>query len=589
MKKIKPKDLTPIAGSTLMDISFKFLSNFARFKKINQLYKAHSQKEALTFVNDILKELSLEIEVDPKQLKNIPKKGPFIVVSNFPLGGIDGLLLIKLISEIRPDFKLIVSPNYHKIKPLDEVTLPLPEPRSSIYTLAYLKDIFTHLRNGGGVGVFPALLPAKYNPRMKVVIDRKWNTDIIRLIKAAKVPVVPLFIQNKNSMLFHVLGLLHPLFQASRLEKEMKKKKNQKIQIKIGKPVQPESLQKFDVYRTSKYLRSRVYALGMNVEVNKFFGKKGKNKIEQAVPVIDPVDPKIIEKQINEAKKEYLEFSVNEMDVIVAPTYAIPDILTEIGRLREITFRSIGEGTNKSIDLDEYDLYYHHLIIWDRKNKKIVGAYRLGLGDEIMERFGPEGFYTSTLFKYKKEFYPILQQGVELGRSFVVPEYQRKPLSLFLLWKGIVYFLLKHNQYRYLIGPVTMSDKFSDLGKNLIVSFFEKFYSDPELKKYVKPRMPYKSKLKTVDKDVLLQDIGNDINKLDNYLKEVENGLRLPVLYKKYMSLGAKVLVFNVDPDFNYCVDGLMVLDMYDVPIDMLKSLAKELDADTLIERFISN
>ncbi len=588
MKKLKPYDLSPLSSNAITDITLKFITNFARFKKINQLYQAHAQKAATEFVDSIIDELKLNILADGKDLKNIPKQGAFIAVSNFPLGGIEGLALYKLFRQYRPDIKIIVSRKFHSIKPLDQITLPLPDPQS-IYTISFLKNIYTHLYNGHPIIIFPAVKPAKYNPKDNLISDRKWNTNIIRLVKTVNYPVLPVFVNNKNSLLFHVLGFLHPVFQALVLEHEIKKQKNQDILIRIGKPVQHTTLTKFDTKTATRYIRARIFALGANIEVNKFkFSSEPRiltTEEDKFEPIIDPIDPKLIKTQIDEAKTNYLQFSVNEMDVIIAPSYEIPDVLTEIGRLREITFRAIGEGSGKSLDLDEYDLYYQHLIIWNHKTNEIVGAYRMGKGNELLEKFGLSGFYTSTLFKYKKEMLPILERSLELGRAFIIPEYQRKTLPLFLLWKGILYYLLKNIDYQYLLGPVSISDKFSDLSKTLITNFFKEHYYSPAYSKFVKPRLPYKSKLKGIDKDVLVKEIGDNINKLDNIIKDIE-GVGIPVLFKKYISLGAKILTFNVDPDFNYTIDGLMLLDLYNVPLDTVKALAKELDANQILKRF---
>ncbi len=590
-KKIKPYDLTPISGNAISDVTLKFFVNFARFKRINELYSTHKEKAANSFVNDILQELNLSCIVQEDELKNIPEKGNFIIVSNFPLGGVEAFLLYKLVSQRRRDVKLVIARKYHEIKPINEISLPLPDNKASFSTIGYLKRIYNHLSAGGGIIVFPAIRPAKYNPAKNVVVDPQWDVDIIRLIKISKVPVIPVFINNQNSFIFHVLGIIHPIFQALRLEREVGKKVDSKIPVRIGKPISPEVLEKFDAHTASRYLRSRTYALGAGLETSlfKFLPQREKKKETEFLPIADPIDPKLIKKQIDNAKEEYLQFSVNDVDVLVAPTYAIPDVVTELGRLREITFRQIDEGSGNSLDLDEFDLYYHHLILWDRKNSRVIGAYRMGKGDEIIDRFGIEGLYTASLFKFKKDFEPMLRRSLELGRAFIIPEYQRKPLPLFLLWKGILYFLLKNPEYQYLVGPVSISDKFSELSKTLIVKFFNKYYSNPDLAKLVKPRMPYKSRIKSVDIDLLLSEMGNNVNKLDNIIKEIENGMRLPVLFKKYISLGAKVLTFNVDPDFNYCIDGFMILDLYDVPIDVVKSMAKEFNEDQLLDRFLTD
>ncbi len=590
MKKLKPYDLTPVSGNAITDITLRFLSNFVKYKKINELYKEHSEQAAKEFIDNILEELSLDYIIEERDLQNIPKKNSFVGVSNFPLGGVEAFILYKIFSQVRDDIKIIVSDKFHKIKPLDEITLPLPD-KHSINSLGYLRRIYSHLRNGGGIIVFPARIPARYKPSANLIADPQWDVDIIRLIRAAGEPVLPIFVNNQNSFLYHILGILHPLFQAMFLEKEIKKSGTKQVQVRIGKLIKPEVIRQFDSPTAARYLRARTYALGNHIEVSHYVFpklKKEKKKEFKFEPIAPPIDKAVIKKQIEEAKKDYLQFTLNDMDVIVAPTYVIPDVLTEIGRLREITFRSVDEGSGRSLDLDEYDLYYYHLIIWDRKEEKIVGAYRLGKGDEILDKFGVEGFYTASLFIYKSGFEDVLRRSLELGRSFIVPEYQRRALPLFLLWKGILYFLLKNINYQYLIGPVTISDKFSEVSKTLIVKFFQKYYHDEEFSKYIRCRMEYKPKVKGFDADIILRELNGDINKLDNIIKEIENGLRLPVLYKKYISLGAKVTKFNVDPDFNYCVDGLMILDLYNVPLETVYSLAKELNANQLLERFAS-
>ena len=255
----------------------------------------------------------------------------------------------------------------------------------------------------------------------------------------------------------------------------------------------------------------------------------------------------------------------------------MPVTLNEIGRLREITFREVGEGTNNSIDVDEYDLYYHQLIIWDKENKRIVGAYRLGKGKEIIEQYGIKGFYIESLFKIKKGFEYVLNESIELGRSFIVKEYQREPMALFLLWKGILYFLLKNPDYRYLIGPV--SNKYSTLSKVLIVEFIKANFFNNELARYIEPRTRFKVLFnQDIDKEVMLEYTESDIKKFDKFIKEVEPYYTMPVLLKKYLQQNAKIIGFNVDPAFNNCLDGLIILDLFDVPMETIESLTKEFE-----------
>ena len=270
-------------------------------------------------------------------------------------------------------------------------------------------------------------------------------------------------------------------------------------------------------------------------------------------------------------------FSSKNFSVIFAPTRVIPNIFQEIGRLREITFRAAGEGTNRATDIDEYDFYYHHLIVWDNETDSVVGAYRLGKGKEILRQYGIKGFYINSLFRIKNSFEPYLSESLELGRSFIVPEYQRRVMSLFLLWKGLLTVLLEHAEYRYLIGPVSISNDFSQFSKSLIVEFIRNNYYDTEMAKYIRPRKKFNVQVdKRVDSRIIIDSADRDISKVEKVVSDVDPGYRIPVLLKKYLELNAKIIGFNVDPAFNDCLDGLIMLDVYNIPADFVNALSKD-------------
>ncbi len=592
MKDLQAFDIINISNfNKRSDIFLSFLNKYLKFRKIQKIYGEHSFKHGLEFVDAIINELNLQIETIEKEVQKIPAKGSFITISNFPMGGIEALILFKIISEKRPDFKIISPYRFHEIGPLEAITIPLNKGKanSTKPCIDCTKKILTYLRDGNAVGFFPAGVAAKYDTETKKILDTQWDIKLTKLIKIAAVPVIPVYFNDAFGKLFHILGNLHPVLQSLFIQKEMFKKRDSIINVRIGNAIKLNELDKFsDIWLFTRFLRARTYALGASasIDVNIFFKYIKKFKIEKVEEIISPIDPQIIINQINNAKKDHLLYSSRGFDIICAPTSAFPDVLTELGRLREKTFREVGEGTNKSLDIDEFDLYYNHLVIWDNEQNKIVGAYRIGRGDEIIERYSVKGFYLSTLFKIKKGLIPVLNQSLEMGRSFIVKEYQRKPFSLFMLWKGILYFLLKNPQYRYLTGPVSISQKFSELTKNLIVSFFEEHHFDKKMAKYVKHRKKYRVEVNEFDKNILLQGIGNDVNKLDKYVKEIEPGSSIPVLFKKYISLGAKTIAFNVDPKFNNCLDGLMILDIFELPEDTLKVLAKDLDDDSVLSRF---
>jgi hypothetical protein len=274
--------------------------------------------------------------------------------------------------------------------------------------------------------------------------------------------------------------------------------------------------------------------------------------------------------------------------VYLAPAHKIEHTLREIGRLREITFREVGEGTNEAIDLDKFDSHYHHMFLWDNKARVLVGAYRMGLGSEIFKKFGIDGFYLQDLFRFEPELYNMMSQSIELGRAFIIKEYQQKPMPLFLLWKGIVHTTLRFPQHKFLIGGVSISNQFSNFSKSLMIEFMKSHYYDPYIAQYVHPKKEFKVKLKDADKDFVFDATAADLNKFDKIIDEVEPGaLRLPVLLKKYIKQNARLVGFNVDPLFNNAVDGLMYIKISDLPDSTVRPVMEEFQAE--LERDFSN
>lgn len=307
-------------------------------------------------------------------------------------------------------------------------------------------------------------------------------------------------------------------------------------------------------------------------------------KIYPAQPISAPKPLMLLEREIEKISPESHLFTVNEFSVYCVSGYKIPNLLYEIGRLREISFREVGEGTNKSIDLDVFDQYYKQLFIWDNAAKKIVGAYRIGLGKDIMMLKGRKGFYTNTLFNMNPYVDEMLAQSMEMGRSFIVKDYQRKPLSLLLLWKGILSYLLSKPEYRYLIGPVSISSDFSPLSQQLIVELIQRQHKHYAFSQYITPINPFQGEFSKQTTQPILRDI-EDLQALDNYIRQTEDE-RIPVLLKKYIQLGAKIACFNVDPLFNNSLDGFIILDLMAVPREIIQSIGKDMDAGRVNKRF---
>ncbi|HDR67799.1 MAG TPA: lysophospholipid acyltransferase family protein, partial [Bacteroidaceae bacterium] len=542
----------------------KILMMLLRINKINRLFEEISNKEGTEFIDELISRLKLDYEVREEELKRIPPEGPFITVSNHPFGGIDGLLLVKIVTMVRPDIKVMANFLLQRIKPVSEYIFPVnpfEDRKDAASSIAGIKLALQHLNQGNILGIFPAGEVSSYNEDNYGISDRVWQYPAIKMIKKARVPVVPIYFQGSNSRIFHLLGLIHPSLRTAKLPSEIFNKKHKKIRIRIGNPISVKDQDAIvDISRFGRYLRAKTYALGSAIEVRKFFNPR-LNRSSRVEPIIPPTEENLILKEINTIRDDYLLFSSNNYEVFCTPSVEIPNIMNELGRLREITFRAVGEGTNKSMDIDEYDLYYYQLFVWDSDEQKIVGAYRVGKGKEIINRYGVKGFYIQSLFRLSKRFIPILNQSLELGRSFIIEEYQRKPMPLFLLWKGILYFLLKHAEYRYLIGPVSISNQFSQFSKGLIISYIRKNYFNKEFARYVRPRTKYNVPGFNVDEDIILENT-DEINKFDRFIKDIEpSDFTMPILLKRYLKINGKIIGFNMDPKFNNALDGLLILD----------------------------
>ena len=569
----------------------RVLMTVLRINKINKLYDDIRHFRGMDFIDALIEKLQLEYEVSEEEVKKVPAEGPFIIVANHPYGGIDGMLLVKVLEHYRSDVKVMSNFILNKLEPVSSYMLPVnpfERRKEAASSIMGIKMALEHLKEGGVLCIFPAGEVSSYNEDNYGIADREWQYPAMRMIKKARVPVVPVYFQGSNSRLFHILGLIHPTLRTVRLPAEVFNKKHKKIRIRVGNPVSVKEQDTItDISTYGRYLRAKTYALGSVLEVTKFFRPRIKRsgKVE---PIAEPVPPGQIIDEIGKIREDYSLFSSDHFDVFCCPSIEIPHIMNELGRLREITFRAVGEGTNRSMDIDEYDLYYNQLFVWDNKEEKIVGAYRVGKGQEILRRYGIKGFYLQSLFRMNRRFIPTLRQSLELGRSFIVEEYQRKPLPLFLLWKGILYFLLKHSEYRYLIGPVSISNNFSQFSRGLIMQYIREHNFDARLARYVRPRIRYNVPGYNVDEEIILET-ADDLNKFDRFIKEVEpNDYTMPILLKRYLKLNGKIIGFNLDPKFNDALDGLLVLDLYDVPMETIASLSKEINDDSILERFMA-
>ena len=564
------------------------LMKVLKISTLNKFYKKHKHLKDIDFLDSILDEFKIKFEIPEEDLKRLPKEGAYITVSNHPLGGIDGILLLKLMLEQRDDFKIIANFLLHRIAPLKPYIMPVNpfEDRKDVKSsIVGFKNSILHLRDGHPLGLFPAGEVSTYRDG-KLVVDKPWEEAAMKLVKKAEVPVVPIYFHAKNSNLFYQLSKISDTFRTAKLPSEVLTQKRRIIKVRIGKPISVNDQKEHtSLDGFSEFLRRKTYMLSNTFEnKSKILDNISSTLKTPKVPknIVTPVDNSLMIKEVDALRENDSRLLQSKnYEVFLAQADKMPNMLREIGRLREITFREVGEGTNEAIDLDVFDNYYHHMFLWDNDKKVLAGAYRMGLGSKIFERYGIDGFYLQNLFRFEPELYKMMSQSIEMGRAFIIKEYQQKPMPLFLLWKGIVHITLRFPEHKYLIGGVSISNQFSNFSKSLMVEFMKSHYYDPYIAQYVYPKKEFKVKLKDADKDFVFDEAAADLNKFDKFIDEIEPGaLRLPVLLKKYIKQNARLVAFNVDPLFNNSVDGLMYIKIADLPESTVRPVMEEFQAE---------
>ncbi|PZD78493.1 lysophospholipid acyltransferase family protein [Mesonia sp. K7] len=571
----------------------RLVMNLTKISDANTVYNKYKHLPALEFLTAVLNHFEVNYEIADKDLKRIPKTGPFITISNHPLGAIDGIILMKTLIEQRPDYKVIANFLLHRLDPLKPYIMPVNpfEDRKDVKSsLGGLKEAINHLKEGKPFGLFPAG-EVSTEKEDKILVDRPWLKEAMRLVQKSKVPVVPVYFHARNSSSFYRYAKINDALRTAKLPSEMFSQKHRKIKVRIGNPISLDDQNQYpDLKDYTAFLRMKTYLLSSGFDNKKSLLKNIESHIK--IPTLGNKEPKeivgetpeiLMEKEIEFCRKNNKRLLESKnYEVFLAERKDIPNIVKEIGRLREITFRAIGEGTNNAIDIDQFDDYYHHMFLYDNETRKIAGAYRMGFGAQIFPKYGIDGFYLQQLFRFEPELHKLMSESIEMGRAFIISEYQQKPLPLFLLWKGIVHCTLRFPEHKYLIGGVSISNKFSEFSKSMMIEFMKSHYYDPYVAQYVHPKKDYKVKLKDAEKDFVFDETQADLNKFDRLIDELEpdNSLRMPVLIKKYIKQNAKVVAFNVDPLFNNSVDGLMYIRIADLPESTVKPVMEDLQAE---------
>lgn len=520
----------------------------------------------------LLASLDIRYECSPADLKRIPSKGPAIVVANHPMGLADGVIMGALLESVRPDIRFMANSLLMAVPQLRNYVIPVDPfggAAANKFNRQGLRQSIEWLRGEGLLVVFPAGEVAA----MRLpggVMEPEWNENVVRLIQRMNVPAVPVFIHGGNSAAFHAAGLLNPRLRTMMLPAELLNKTGSRIRVSVGGQISPDRLAKMaDLRAATDYLRARTYMLGTRdkpaAQARAFSPRSFPlpQLRRAAAPIAPEQSADAIEHEIRSLPADQMLSTHNEYTTCFASARQIPAALLEIGRLREITFRKAGEGTGGSRDLDRFDQHYDHLLLWNGEKRELVGAYRIAKTDVAIESMGTRGLYTSTLFRLRRDFYQRVQPGLELGRSFVRPEYQKGYLPLLLLWKGLGNYVAAFPKYRILFGPVSISKDYCSSSRELMVTFLRSRHGDGNMSGCVKPRKRFRGRRPTGCDPRNFSSLLSDLDELSSVVADLESDHKgIPVLLQQYLQMGGKILEFSLDRKFSNVLDGLIVVDL---------------------------
>ncbi|MGF1695094.1 lysophospholipid acyltransferase family protein [Vibrio kyushuensis] len=544
--------------------------------KLDFLYqKRPSTRSSFEFMNYTLSALNVRYLVEQGEVAAIPTSGPTVIVANHPLGAIEGVILADLIGTIRQDVKVLANQMLKRLPEIDDLFIGIDvfNGKDSRRTNANaVREAHRHLADGGLLIVFPAGEVSTYQGNSTTLSDIEWSQSVAKFIKRSQAVTVPIFINGQNSPLFYQAGKVHPLLRTALLGRELLNKKATSIAISIGSAIPYSELKDFEYDRdVVNYLRLNTYLMSSSISTDRKTLLDHDDPSLFDTPIISPISPDFLQQDISSLPDSMLLIEKGDYQVYYAPTQMLPNVIQEIGRIREESFRQVGEGSGLACDVDEFDLHYYQLFVWNQKEKEIVGSYRMGLVDELVEQHGLQSLYSRSLFQYDESFIDSLDNSIEMGRSVVAKKYQRNLNSLLMLWKGIATFVYRNPRYTHLFGPVSISNDYSHVARQLMAATLSVHHYDQEKATLVKAKTPLRSSGNVFWQTNLLSSLAS-VPLLSKVLARMEKGKGLPVLLRQYLGMNGKLVCFNVDPAFQDALDGLIVVNMKAVP---LKTLSK--------------
>jgi putative hemolysin len=532
------------------------------------LSRARNAGPGARFARALLDALDIAFTVDEADCRRICAAGPAVIVANHPYGIAEGLILAVLLDRLRPDWKILTNAQLAGVREFGDHMMPVNPFGSQAAALQNripLRRAMEWLDGGGALAVFPAGEVSHLDWKQRSVLDPEWKTTAARLALRARCPVVPIFFEGANSLAFQLAGALHPGLRTVGLVQELTKLSGKAIRLRVGSPVPHDTLAAFpDAEHATQYLRSRTLLLGH---------RPGAAAIPDARtrPLAPPEPERLLAGEVADLPPESMLASQGNFAVYVADASRIPRLLREIGRSRELTFRAIGEGTGRERDLDRFDRSYRHLFLWDAAARRVAGAYRLAVTTDVMAERGPRGLYTGTLFRFDRRFFERLGPAVELGRSFILAEYQKDFAPLLLLWKGIMRLVARRPEAPLLFGAVSISREYSAASRGLIANYLSLKHRHP-LAEMVKPRRRLSDPGSRAPHLREVAAAASSVEELSLAIAEIEAAAKgVPVLLRQYLKTGGRLLGLSVDPHFSGTLDALLLTDLRQAPAPLLE------------------
>ncbi|MBU1927958.1 lysophospholipid acyltransferase family protein [bacterium] len=535
----------PILFKKLLLTLFKKISHE---EEINMFLKAHTHEDTYGFIESILEYFNIDVAINQNELSRIPSYGRVVIIANHPLGALDALALIHILKNVRKDIKIVASNFLSAFDNLNEVLIPIDNVKGKMSKNS-VESIYEALKQEQAVIIFPSGEVSRARPNG--IKDTKWRNGFLKVAQKTKSPILPIYVNAKNSKFFYMISMLSKSLATATIPHEMFKYHDKTIGFRIGKsiPYENYNIPALSLVDKVKLFRKHFYLVAKK--------HRGIFKTHNSIALAE--DRKELKRELqnakllgetNDGKKIYLYSNDDESA-----------LLKEIGRLREISFRQVKEGSGKKRDLDEFDYYYEHIILWDDKDLEIVGSYRVLKAKEALDT---EGLYTSTLFDYQEGFNKYFDNGLELGRSFVQPKYWNSR-ALDYLWQGIGAYLRANPDIRYMFGPVSISRAYDDEAVSLLVYFYMNYFG-AKTKSVWHKESYFISNKKREKYDLLFSKTSyeEDLTVLKNELQV--RGYAIPTLYKQYSDLcedgGVEFMDFGIDRAFDNCVDGFIVVDI---------------------------